>query len=1577
MDCKGVTSSRKRKKYSKRSYLTVEKKSKRYRLNRSIASANGTDSAASSTEYNLSSGDETSTPSIPGHLTESKSQELNSQRIETSILHKNLILRKTSSTRNKACQIKPSVKTSHVQACVTLKTKSIHAIPIRNVTSSSTQTNSSECRKKLSRGDKLMKRLHKQSNFSLFAQKLHENEQTDKFVKCISSLSNGKLAFTNMAWKSFLDMGALISCTSTTAMEYDKEWLEFCQVLYHMFGAGVINALRGRGHFSQVSSEKTKKGKYNPVSGEFNFPIPSIPTLKKLDIGFPSDIPVGFVDQSLILAQRKAKEGSQFVLSFDGKLIAPGCKGDSTGDSNLWGIEGPPNLTTAVKILNNTLDTARNINVEMDKTSSLEHFYNCRELVNVSSRRIKKLRSKITSCFYSRKKLVEKCGDNAELQYKNKRKMSSLNQTTAECESVIRRLLEINLKTTSIMAFLNNNGDVHIGNMPRHINLSERGNNFQLLPPDIVSNCIDLNDSQNMQFIKQRSDKWFELRKQFRVTGSTLNTALGLDTLQKQKDHHYIHVRGRKPPPIPPELQKKFDYGSKNEVNAIATLISTVVPAYLPACYAFYEVGPTFVDSDDRPNLLEVSSDGILQCSFGHECPNYQIHGDRKILVEIKSPVPQENVAETIFYGVPSRYMPQVQSQLKAYICKELWLVCSTSISASVIVVHFDQTLWESIWSVLLDLYSADKPKIPTRLHPAVKQLRIDINNSKDTHTSFLCEIPTVTGEFGSVTIPADFSSPYAPAPGRNNILKTNEMITEENLQLSVDAKCAFKQCHQVLRDPGRELLVFMLTDKDRKQSHNVPYSYPVAYALKGASMTNSHLKYLVDIVRNRLHEMQIPVLCEAYDGQWHKFITEGTESNPLTNLHGRENWNRFSSMSKEKCIENIASLSVVKKSTQDLIKACNVKKNEKILIQEIRIEKGRNNELFLSSQKGQMQYVHSIHPISRPDLYKKQEIDDLFAEPLNRNDVVIAQSKYIRCNDGYKRKREVKYKYTSIFINARTEQEEKSKRKGRIFGLQENEETILDVLLQNNSIQDVDDDDLNTERVEGRIQQVEKPTLEEYLRSDKCSLLENIRNELRNANPAKWEGKTCDDLFPGLLNVGQTLLTETTVKELNIICLEMRCVTGRNWSSSNMVKAEIVNVIVKAFGGEAFVEVDRRKKKIFNPETLATNCINYIKSIDYPQEHIQIPLATLRQIENRNAWIQNATVPLTSFVPASTTSDSQEHRVIKFFSYPAYATTRDQIEFRTFDFTHILTNIRTQILTRGLEYCKKEHFEHLCTHKPGILSLALVFEKTDQQNAFTAMRMFNYDVERYMKEQGFNETAEFIKLVRNWHDACNRRGITADVRVAWLTDMHEFLTRNINFDAVPFQYPGRYIKGLTWQTYEALLQVISTRIQLYQFAAQRTYNARAVSTLSNESFFSDLVRYDKESHGYPKGTNISRVFGRVVLINHFKHKRDKNYYLAATIKSKYEVKLAEASQSRLIRETAYHFSGMFRDHFFDFPNQLKSQRVRRDDITTGLAALRTSGGVRRWHKTIEADILPEIRGGNKTKGFTLKKNVY
>ena len=63
-------------------------------------------------------------------------------------------------------------------------------------------------------------------------------------------------------------------------------------------------------------------------------------------------------------------------------------------------------------------------------------------------------------------------------------------------------------------------------------------------------------------------------------------------------------------------------------------------------------------------------------------------------------------------------------------------------------------------------------------------------------------------------------------------------------------------------------------------------------------------------------------------------------------------------------------------------------------------------------------------------------------------------------------------------------------------------------------------------------------------------------------------------------------------------------------------------------------------------------------------------------------------------------------------------------------DFTHILTNMCCQILTRGFNFCKKHHFEMLCEERPDILSMALVYDKIDTQNAFTAMKMFRYSVQ-------------------------------------------------------------------------------------------------------------------------------------------------------------------------------------------------------------------------------------------------------
>ena len=496
--------------------------------------------------------------------------------------------------------------------------------------------------------------------------------------------------------------------------------------------------------------------------------------------------------------------------------------------------------------------------------------------------------------------------------------------------------------------------------------------------------------------------------------------------------------------------------------------------------------------------------------------------------------------------------------------------------------------------------------------------------------------------------------------------------------------------------------------------------------------------------------------------------------------------------MSKDKCINEIAMVSVVKRSTHEIIKHHQLDKGSEINIHEIQISKGLNSDLHVSSTKGIMKHLHSVHPISRPDLFTRTLINN--NTNIKKTSVFIEEEKYIREENGFKVKRKRKYMCTSIFQTNEVEKKSELKR-NCIIGLQENERSILDIvhpLPEENQM--IDEENLNDQRNKNE----QFLTLEEYLHSEQSSILQNILNELRNSNIDKWSAKLIEDLYPGLLTMGTTLMEEGTVKELNIVCMELHCFTSQNWASSNMVKAEIVNSIVKAFSGVNTVEVECRKRKVFNPESLITYCVNYIKSNEFPKEHIQIPIASLWQIQNKNNWYNNTTIPMHCYMPSD---GKTKVETIEFFSYPEYSIKRNQLEFRTFDFTHILTNLRTQILTRGFDYCKKEHFKYFSLKKPGLLSLALVFEKTDQQNAFTAMQMFNYDVECFMRENKFEETAEFICLVRNWHDACNRHGLCADTRVKYLTEMHKFLTEGINFNSVPFQYPGRYIKGITWQT--------------------------------------------------------------------------------------------------------------------------------------------------------------------------------
>ena len=229
------------------------------------------------------------------------------------------------------------------------------------------------------------------------------------------------------------------------------------------------------------------------------------------------EIPVGFIEHSLNLAEEASKRGEEFILSFDGKLISPRCKGQDVGDCNMWGKEGLPNIKRALKILDHTINIASKIDITSESHSLDQQVEYLQNLLFTSTMRIKRLRQCINGIFYLRKKLIANVGDSEELKYKYRHHMSSLNHNTAECNSIGRHLLEINIQLTKLLSTIQQNSDVHVNLDLRHIEPSEQSNCLMLLPRDIAKYTIDLENDDNSHYVKQGSEKWLA-----RVTGSTL-----------------------------------------------------------------------------------------------------------------------------------------------------------------------------------------------------------------------------------------------------------------------------------------------------------------------------------------------------------------------------------------------------------------------------------------------------------------------------------------------------------------------------------------------------------------------------------------------------------------------------------------------------------------------------------------------------------------------------------------------------------------------------------------------------------------------------------------------------------------------------------------------------------------------------------------------------------------------------------------------------------------------------------------------------------------------------------------------
>ena len=197
-------------------------------------------------------------------------------------------------------------------------------------------------------------------------------------------------------------------------------------------------------------------------------------------------------------------------------------------------------------------------------------------------------------------------------------------------------------------------------------------------------------------------------------------------------------------------------------MHVISTLVGLILPALKTKCYSFYEVGPQFIQGQNRANLIEVSADGIIECPIGPTCSGKRIPDQQKrIVVKAKFTFPSTDFPKFPSYSLPFHHVPQVLAEMKAYNAQQLWHVTYTFQSTTLIEVDFDPVLWDKIMSLAEKKYGTPKLVVPMQLHEESKSLRPEMMNFIRTHSRLVCEVPSFRGKM-EINLPEFYLSPYS-----------------------------------------------------------------------------------------------------------------------------------------------------------------------------------------------------------------------------------------------------------------------------------------------------------------------------------------------------------------------------------------------------------------------------------------------------------------------------------------------------------------------------------------------------------------------------------------------------------------------------------------------------------------------------------------------------------------------------------------------------------------------------------------------------------------------------------------------
>lgn len=389
--------------------------------------------------------------------------------------------------------------------------------------------------------------------------------------------------------------------------------MRFWRTCYRLFHGKLIALMAGPRNMGQIREGEVLRGHIDPQKAQVDFATPSLQTLSREapdgKLGRLEASPPGMISSTLGAIQKTAND-TVYMMCADAKRVTAGVNKHG-GDVDMFGHEEggtlqekKQQLEATCQLVDSTISLVELQNMqpesrlsEMLKSAKFQITYKVKDVIRELSKRNQNAREMKLRQTFGLKKLLAISGDtwrDSKYQYAISGMQASIYQLTGFLESTLSTIMALSL----CVCFFNGTETLYCRGA--EVNGSQQGNLFQLRDPNELPE-----GNTASQYVKQRTEAWHALRNEARITGSTLHSGLGLRGLKAQKayfDKMVCHQEEE----VSEDLHKLFDHGTKNEPNALATLVGRVLPTFYPY-FDYIEEGCYMVDGNMVQSLAEVA----------------------------------------------------------------------------------------------------------------------------------------------------------------------------------------------------------------------------------------------------------------------------------------------------------------------------------------------------------------------------------------------------------------------------------------------------------------------------------------------------------------------------------------------------------------------------------------------------------------------------------------------------------------------------------------------------------------------------------------------------------------------------------------------------------------------------------------------------------------------------------------------------------------------------------------------------------------------------------------------------------